>query len=309
MVFRHIFFITLFLLAFSFTSHAFMGRVQQFDPGRTIAWGNGDITVVREIEQNGENAEEPPSPMAVRKAASQARKLMLDMIMSIRIDARQTVSAYLADNDELAAQLRGLVHNSLFEGPDLFSEVKSIKVSESLRGKLAELILPTTVQFQSGIPPRLSTATGPAFVVDDNLETVGGTGGYTGVIVDARGLDITPCLLPVIYGQDGLGAYGTFLVSRKDAIEKGVVAYTTTADPAALVSRVGTRPLSVKAARAYGSWKTDLIVSTEEAKLIRAIMQSDSALKNGVVIAIDSLGSSEVDDGESNAEIGGGSDA
>ena len=155
-------------------------------------------------------------------------------------------AAHLSDDDDLAAQMRGLVHNSLFEGPDLFREVRTITVSESLRGKLAELILPKTVEFQSGIPPRLSTASGPAFVPESGLEAVGYVGGYTGVIVDARGLKITPCLLPVIYGQDGLGAYGAFLVSRADAVSVGVAAYANTAAPEALVSRVGKRPLVVK---------------------------------------------------------------
>lgn len=57
---------------------------------------------------------------------------------------------------------------------------------------------------------------------------------YTGVIFDARGLKVTPALAPVVYGQDGQGAYGVFLVSRANAVDKGVVGYATTADPAAL---------------------------------------------------------------------------
>ena len=288
------------LLIFSSSASAFTGYVQGFGEGRAISWGDGGITVVEAVEAGAENEAEPPSPLAVRKAASKARKQLLDMIMSIRIDAKQTVSAYLSDNDDLAARLRGQVHNSLFEGPDMLRDVRSVTVSESLRGDLAELILPKTVQFQSGIPPRLSTAVGPAFVP----EPVGRAGGYTGVIVDARGLGVTPCLLPVIYGQDGLGAYGTFLVSRQVAVEQGVVAYASTASPAALAGRVGKHPLVVKAARSYGSWQTDVVISTQEAALVRAIMQSGDARKGGVVIVIDPPSSSKAD-----AVEGGVSDA
>ncbi|MBG0789277.1 MAG: hypothetical protein H0S80_02140 [Desulfovibrionaceae bacterium] len=283
MTLRKISLIILSLLVFYSTAHAFTGYVQRFDEGRTIAWGDGGVTVVGEVEADAEDDAEAASPLSVRKAASKARKQMLDMILSVRIDAKQTVSAYLSDNDDLAAQLRGQIHNSLFEGPDLLRDARTVTVSESLRGKLAELILPKTVPFQSGIPPRLSTATGPAFVP----EPVGGAGGYTGVIVDARGLDVTPCLLPVIYGQDGLGAYGAFLVSRQTAVENGVAAYANTASPEVLAERVGKHPLAVKAARVYGSWKTDLVVSTQEAALIRAIMQSGATRKGGVVIVID----------------------
>ena len=277
---------------FCSAAYAFTGIVQPFGEGRIIAWGNGEITVTEEVEAPDGDTSGPPSPLAVRKAASKARKSMLDMIMSTRIDAKQTVSAYLSDNDDLAAQLRGLVHNSLFEGPDLLSDVRKVTVSEFLRGKLAELILPKTIQFQSGIPPRLSTSAGPASMVENPM-AVGNAGGYTGVIVDARGLKVTPCLLPVIYGQDGLGAYGAFIVSRTDAEAVGVVSYATTAKPAPLSGRVGKRPLVVKAAYAYGSWRTDLVVSAQEAALIRAIMRSEKARKCGVVIVLDKPSASE----------------
>jgi hypothetical protein len=286
MPFRKIFFFILFSLVFSSSAHAFDGYVQQFDGERTIAWGSGDIIVTGEVETPDGDEFEPPTPLVVRKAASRARKLMLDMIMAIRIDGRQTVSAHLSDNEDLAAQLRGLVHNSLFEGPDMFRDIRSVKVSESLRGKLAELILPKTVQFQSSIPPRLSTATGPAFQIEETPEAVGNAGGFTGVIVDARGLKITPCLLPVIYGEDGLGAYGAFLVARADAVDGGVAAYATTANPAALVERVGSHPLVVRAVRTYGSWQTDLIIPTQAATLVRTVMQSGHARKVGVVIVV-----------------------
>jgi len=304
MAFRKIFPIILSFLVLSSSAYAFDGYVQQFDGGRTIAWGSGDITVTGEVETPDGDEAGPPVPLAVRKAASRARKLMLDMIMSIRIDARQTVSAHLSDNEDLAAQLRGLVHNSLFVGPDMFRDVKSVTVSESLRGKLAELILPKTVQFQSFIPPRLSTAAGPAFQVEDTPEAVGDAGGFTGIIVDARGLKVTPCLLPVIYGEDGLGAYGAFLAARTDTVDAGLAAYATTADPAALAERVGGHPLVVKAARTFGSWQTDLVIPTPEATLVRAVMQSGHARKGGVVIVVNPPSASE-----KSAVEGGGSGA
>lgn len=303
MSFRRIFSIILSFLVISSSAYAFDGYVQQFDAQRSIAWGSGEVSVTREVETPDGDETEPPSPLAVRKAAIGARKSMLDMIMSTRIDARQTVSAHLSDNDELAAQLRGLVHNSLFEGPDMFRDKKAVTVSEFLRGDLAELILPKTIPFQSGIPPRLSTASGPVFL-DSAPEHVGSAGGYTGVIVDARGLQVTPCLLPVIYGEDGLGAYGAFLAARSDAVSRGIAAYATTVSPSALSERVGGNPLVVKAVRTYGSWQTDLVVSTGEAAMVRAIMQSGKAKRGGVVIVVSpppSIGQNRVDGGDSDA--------
>lgn len=304
MAFQRIVLIILSFFIFSPMAYAFDGFGQSFGDDRAIAWGNGKIIVTEAVETSVENSTAPPSPLAVRKAASRARKILLDMIMSTRIDAKQTVSAYLSDNDDLAAQLRGLVHNSLFEGPDQFSDTPMVTVSASLRGKLAELVLPKTIQFQSGIPPRLSTAAGPAYASEEGPEAVGTTGGYTGIIVDARGLKVTPCLLPVVYGEDGLGAYGAFLVSRSDVMAVGVAAYATTVAPEALSGRVGSRPLVVKAERAYGSWRTDLVISAEEAALVRAIMQSGKARKCGVAIVLDEPPAPAMGDVQ-----GGGSDA
>ena len=280
------------LLALPAAAPAFQGYVQPVAEGGSIAWGSGDLSVSRAVGEPTEG-ETAPSPLALRKAVSGARKQLLDMILGVRIDSHTTVSAHLSEDADLAARVRGMVQNSPLERPALFADGGEVRVTESLRGKLAELILPTTVLFQSGIPPKLSTSMEQSLSFEEaEPEHVGtanqGAGGFTGVIVDARGLKVTPALIPVIYGQDGQGAYGAFLVSRQSAIDKGVAAYADTADPQALRERVGERPLKVKALSAYGSWRTDLIISTPMARLVRAVMRSGEAVGNcRLVIVLD----------------------
>jgi hypothetical protein len=276
---------------------AFQGYVQPVGDGGAIAWGNGEVSAAQPLDA-AEGA--APTPLVVRRAATKARKHLLDMILAVRIDARGTVSAYLSENDELAASVRGVVQNSPMERPAVFESAGEVRVSERFRGKLAELVLPTTIQFQSGIPPRMSTSMEQNLAYGDvpPEETGAGTGGYSGVIVDARGLKVTPALAPVIYGQDGLGAYGPFLVSRTNAIDKGVLAYADTADPAALRERVGDRPLVLRALSAFGSWRTDLVVSTPMGRLIRAMMRVGDAVDNcRVVVVLDPLTQSSPDGG------------
>lgn len=281
------------LLTFASPAQAFQGYTQHFGQTGTINWGSGKLSVVYPVEvapSEGTESEEPISPMAIRKAVSKARKQLLDMVLSTRIDARQTVGAYLSGDDTLAAQVRGLIQNSLYEGPVSFEENGTVQVGESFRDKLAELVLPTLIQFQSGIAPKMSTSTNRLDMEQSNEpEAVGGgRSRYTGIIVDARGLKVTPSLAPVIYGQDGFGAYGPFLVSRAGAIAKGVAAYATTADPLSLKQRVGDRPLTVRAFRAYGSWQTDLVISSVDAALIRAIVENSSIAEHcRVVIVVD----------------------
>ncbi|WP_419787769.1 hypothetical protein [Pseudodesulfovibrio sp.] len=295
------------LLAVSASAYAFQGYVQPVGQGGTIAWGNGELAVARLLGASADG-ETQAGAIAVRKAVSGARKQLLDMILGIRIDARSTVGTFLSEDDDLGARVRGVVQNSPLNRPALYAEGGEVRVSESLRGKLAEFVLPTTIQFQSGIPPKLSTSMEQSFSYEENEpEPVGaGGGGYTGVVVDARGLSVTPALTPVIYGQDGLGVYGAFLVSRQNAIDKGVAAYSATADPSLLKERVGQHPLVVKAVSAYGSWRTDLIISTAMARLVRAVMRSADAVGNcRLVIVLDPPAQPEETPAEVPAEEGG----
>ncbi len=278
------------LVVFPVCTQAFQGYVQSVGENGTIAWGSGEMVVVRILQKTEGGSSSSLTPLVVRKAASSARKQLLDMVLGVRIDAKSTVSAYLSEDAQLAGRVRGVVQNSPLVRPALFGDDGEVRVSEALRGKLVELILPTTIQFQSGIPPKLSTSMEQSLAFGGQApEHVGSSAaGYTGVIFDARGLKVTPALTPVIYGQDGMGAYGAFLVSRTNAIEKGVVAYATTADPAVLKERVGSRPLVVKALSAYGSWRTDLIITSPMARLVRAVMGSGEAVDNcRVVIVLD----------------------
>lgn len=278
------------LLTFPAWALSFQGYVQPFDHNATISWGSGDISVVRPLDVVDEGSLETLNPLSVRKAASSARKQMLDMIMSVRIDAKRTVSAYLSEDAELAARVRGVVQNSPMERPAVFDDGGDVRVSESFRGKLAELVLPTTIPFQSGIPPKLSTSMEQSLSFQGDIPEEAGMGasGYTGVIIDARGMKVTPALTPVVFGQDGLGVYGAFLVSRANAIDKGILAYATSADPSVLRERVGGRPLMIRALSTYGSWRTDLIVASPMAHLIRAIMRSSEVVNNcRLVIVID----------------------
>ncbi|MDD3310853.1 hypothetical protein [Pseudodesulfovibrio sp.] len=295
------------LLALPGPASAFQGYVQPVGPGGTIAWGDGELTVARILDASA-GGESESGAIAVRKAVSGARKQLLDMILGIRVDARSTVGAYLSEDDEMAARVRGAVQNSPLKRPALFAEGGEIRVSESLRGKLAELVLPTTIQFQSGIPPKLSTSMEQRldFEEGEPEHVGGGGGGYTGVVIDARGLKVTPALAPVVYGQDGQGAYGPFLVSRQSAIDRGVAAYASTADPVALRERVGSHPLVIKAVSAYGSWRTDLIVPTPMARLVRAVMRSADAVDNcRLVIVLDPPAQPEEIPGQAPAEVGG----
>lgn len=96
-------------------------------------------------------------------------------------------------------------------------------------------------------------------------------GPYTGLVVDCRGLKLQPTLAPKIRRPDGSEVWGTVKVSEEFLLGQGIVAYVR--DPKDLAqpeiaSRIGKRPLWVKAVGALGTPRTDPVLSEEDAQRV-----------------------------------------
>jgi len=93
--------------------------------------------------------------------------------------------------------------------------------------------------------------------------------GYTGLVVDARGLDIMPGMSPTIVDTYGNEIFGTFTnIDPEVAEEEGIVGYAENlAD--ATAGRGGNDPLVVKALANGGDpCRTSVMVDTRDAKKI-----------------------------------------
>lgn len=65
---------------------------------------------------------------------------------------------------------------------------------------------------------------------------------YTSLIIDVRGLGITPMLIPSIYNESGLEIYGRNFISGDDAVKNFPVSYTYTEDEAKKHKKAGKHP-------------------------------------------------------------------
>lgn len=102
----------------------------------------------------------------------------------------------------------------------------------------------------------------------------------TGVIVDARGLSLTPALLPRLLDADGKAVYSRASLTGKAAT---VASYFETVGAAKASKQVGPHPLILKATAAKG---TDLVLSAKDV----AALQADRALLAQGKVAIVSQG-------------------
>lgn len=281
-----------FLLLIASSAFAFQGYVES-QSGASLQWGNGDATARVAVEPLSDVIDPIQSrSMAIRAAAITARRQLLEAIERIRIDADQTVGFHLAEDMDAAEKVRMLLQNSKLTLPapnEADSESQGeVAVSVSLRGAMADAMLPETIQFLSGIPPRLESS---STAKTDSMEPlpigIGAGGGYTGVVIDARNINLTPALCPVVYDSNGVGVYGTFMVSRSVAVNSGVAAYSTTDEWVVLRNRVGESPLVINAVSK--ATDTDPVISARDAMLARAVLgRKNIGNKARVVIVLDS---------------------
>jgi hypothetical protein len=114
----------------------------------------------------------------------------------------------------------------------------------------------------------------------------GSSGAYTGLVVDAKGLGVKPAMAPKIVDESGQEVYGSRLVSRDWAVQIGMVGYDKDVNRAKSNERVTANPLVVKAMKASGPNKADVVVSNSEAASIRNAATSQNFLDKCKVMFI-----------------------
>ena len=137
----------------------------------------------------------------------------------------------------------------------------------------------------SPTPPAPPSA--PVVVQASPRPSVASESGITGLIVDARGMDVKPVLLPVLFSEDGSGVYGSYLVGRENVVDNGMAVYVHRPDARAAVRRAGRRSVTVKALRAPYKGSGELVLGRADAAKARAALTRSVLERCAVVIVVD----------------------
>jgi hypothetical protein len=165
-----------------------------------------------------------------------------------------------------------------------------VTVGMKLTGALADMLLPKGPAMPpAGMPSTPTTPTTPGVSVpgQPSASAPAQTGvAYTGLIVDARGLGIRPAMAPKIMNEDGKEVYGSAWINRDWAVREGMVGYLK--DPVAAQSnpRVTDKPLVVKAVKASGDARVDMVISNADAASLQGASQTLSMLEKCRVIVL-----------------------
>lgn len=251
-------------------------------PGGSLDWASGALTfTTEEIVPADSISPQRHRAMGLRRATLRARKALLGAVENLSLDGRRKVLNTLSQVEIRA--VRAHLQNSRVQQREEMAEDGSMHLFvsslASLRGDMANLLMPGSEPFLGGVPDTIELTIGQVPVPIRDPEqasyrtSMAELGGFTGLVVDARGLEARPALLPVVADPSGLTAYGSFQVAREDAARKGVVIYTRNPEGNLLRSRAGKSPLTVRALAVSGANKADLVISYEDAILVRTLFK------------------------------------
>lgn len=220
--------------------------------------------------------------MGFRAAKAAAYRNLLVLAGEVQIDAETKAGAAMAGNDTLRSRIAAIVRAARVN-PGSNREIDGVyrlALQLNLLDDFADAVLPAL----TSDPPARAFASG----LTDTLAPYIPAAPYTGLLVDARGLALRPCMAPRIVGKNGGVLYGVGSVERHQATRMGVVGYYDDMEEAASSDRLGGEeadPLIVKAVDVAGSLSGDVVLGDEDA-LRLYLASEESNLLGGCRVAL-----------------------
>ncbi len=218
---------------------------------RTKGEGNVNLSLPQEVRRKS----------ALDAARKDALVEVLQSLNQIDFDSDLTVGELLASHDSLHIAAMNTVSENLRIVDRVYLPDGSIEleVELSILGSLMSLLLP-----EAGDGHPLGTKL--------HQET------FTGVVIDARGLNLNPSLLPRVLNEDGVEIYGRSFIAHTTAIEIGVCGWVK--DSLNLKDkRLGDSPFIIKAKDITGENLTDMVISNKDAEMLHGSPKSLAILE------------------------------
>ncbi|MHB8874169.1 MAG: LPP20 family lipoprotein [Myxococcaceae bacterium] len=198
---------------------------------------------------------------AEKAAQMDAFRNLLAQVKGIQVSAGKTVGEAMT-TDEIKGKVDGVIRGYKVTGKRYFSDGGVEVDVEVPLSALTEIFAP-------------AGDTAIASVKTD------GDKKNTGLVIDARGLDVKPALSPKVFDEAGKELYGVSALSVEARKVSGVAAYVKTLEEAKKCLKVGDKPLVLKASKAKGS---DLVLAAEDVKKLAEA--NNSYLAEGRVVIV-----------------------
>ncbi|MDI6687824.1 MAG: hypothetical protein QME06_06330 [Desulfobacterales bacterium] len=284
-------FVGLLILPASVYCQQFQDLVEQIGTG-DINWTKG-IIQAKGIGVPPEKYYGKPQarPMALRAAKLDAMRNLLEVTKGVRISSTTLVKDFAITSDIIMSQVEGMVKGAQVVHQEYMSDgTVEVTVQMSLMGGFAQLILPVEIkQVESITPvPPVQKEPLPPVATPEAPEPKPVPEVFTGMVIDARGINARPAMAPKILNESGEEVYGSAYVSREFAVQQGMSGYAKDLTAAQSNQRVTNSPLTVKGLRTEGHGRSDIIISNADASRLLSASEHLSFLKKcRVMIVVD----------------------
>ena len=261
-----------------------IGLVEKKDTG-TIDWARG-VVQARGISapiKKGAEKTPPNSPKALSQAKNDARIKLLETVKKIKIYTNRSVGGMAGKNKTIMTQIKDMVYNANeIEKFRKYMSDGSIEVllQMNLHGGFTQLILPKEIRQIEGIKQinRGASSTG----VDTNSVSKA----YSGLLVDARSIELQPALVFKILDENLEEVFGPAFVSREFVVQQGMAAYYSDIASAKSDPRIRNRPLTVKALRTDYPSRCNIVISNADASKLKSASHHLLFLKETRVVIV-----------------------
>ena len=250
--------------------------VEQMGDKGKINWSEGYIEAVGIGTPPERYIGKPQArPMALRAAKVDAYRNLLETTKGVRIDSTTVVKDFTVESDTINAAVEGLVRGAKVVNQDYLSDgTVEVTLRMPMAGGFAEVIIPKALEKK----PEAAPPAGPAPSGDV----------FTGMVVDARGLQARPAMAPKVLDENGKEVYGSMNVDKQFAVQQGMSGYARDLTAAQSNARVTNNPVSVKGLKTEGPGKSDIVISNADDDKIRGAADNMTFLKKcRVMIVLD----------------------
>lgn len=217
-----------------------------------------------------------------------------NLIRQVYFDSSQTVAEYLTNNPKINRQFERLNVNFQELTNKFLSDGTMIFEYEiPITGTIMKTLIPYTGGGTSLMPlccPVCKRAWPENLEVPKDVKLVPfeeeNVPRYTGVLIDARDIDLKPGLFPKIYTEDNKEVYSLSFVKPEYCAERGLLVYTNSLTEALQNERVGINPIRITALKSIGKHKTDIVISSSAGKLLHSSQDNLKLLERCKVVVL-----------------------
>jgi len=239
---------------------------------------NGSVNWTQQVMRaTGIGAPNPNLPLPAQRASAitaakmDALRNLIAVVKGVNLSAETTVENAMVSSDVINSKVEGAIRGfRILDTRYMTTGDVEVEVEVPITGIVLDALLPGTFGGGALTTGAVCPTCGqplPAGSTVAGVQSTGyqaASGVVTGLVVDARGLGVRPAMAPKVMDEQGQEVYGSKYVSREYAVDIGMVGYEKDIERARTNERVTNSPLIVKAVKASGPNKTDVVVSSAD---------------------------------------------